>query len=1095
MWPKFLTRPRAASHAARRSARQGQRPDFCRLRLEPLEDRWLPSSYAFTPIADSGANSIFTLGSLNQPGLNDEGTEMFHSALKSGPIGVFTVDRSGALRTIALTGDVASAFPLGGAITDDGTVSLGATLKPGGGQAIFTGNGGPLTRIADTTSPGSLFSSFLSPAAPINNFDTVVLRATLTSTQTTIATERAGEPPRLLYVTGGEFTSLSQPIIQRNGDEVSFEAGLSTSPGAEGVFLGDGVTTTTIATTGGAYSALTGGVTNDKGQVVFIATLMGGRQAVVVGDGRQLTTIAETGSGFNSFFGNATINDSGQVVFAANLPGNASGIFIAQHGEVDEIIGTGDPLFGSTVNPFTTNPFAPRGFNDAGELGFAANLADGRTVLVRADPLKHGVEVTPSEPAPQLVGEPVVWTAAVAEAQPGLVYQFSVGEEGGPMHVVRDYSPSNSFSWTPMQEGVYRIKVSVKDGYDAVTTESDVEIDRVDSQVTGSAPAVTHTANPLVALYSVPPGPEGTVHVEFALLGPNPVWQSTNDLPSEPGKSTNFFVAGMLPDKTYEMRDVFSDGTTSSPLRFPTGNIPTALTFPTFTVVPPTDPGTDLGQGLIYHALPDPVVTDLQGSIVWYFDPRNSGLLTANPFIVSTPQPGGTILGFGSDRYAVPNKLGLLPRNVLREIDLAGDTVRETNIDAVNAQLKAMGHEGIYGFYHEAEHLPDGSTVALGITERTVNIDGTPTDYVGTMVLVLDENWQVKWAWDAFDHLDVNRGPILGEIVDKSDRPVNIVPDQPAVDWLHNNAVSYSPADGNLILSLRTQDWVIKIDYRNGAGDGHVVWRLGQGGDFTVNSTDLNPWFSHQHDAHYIDDNTIILLDNGNTRHASDPTADSRGQVWKLDEKTMTATLVVNIDLGAYASAEGAAQQLSNGDYSFDLGSLGNAPNISAQTVEVRPDGSKAYVLQVGTDEFRIYRIGDMYEGVSDQLAGRRRETSDGGDDSRGRSRGDRPGEAGPDVASRAATRGYSDDFGPAITAALTAPAGQPAAPATLTIAGSTSATSVPQVLVGDTDTSPAFPDPPAVSAAAARDGLFADAGDDLWHVGLGDELTRALSP
>jgi cation transport ATPase len=36
-------------------------------------------------------------------------------------------------------------------------------------------------------------------------------------------------------------------------------------------------------------------------------------------------------------------------------------------------------------------------------------------------------------------------------------------------------------------------------------------------------------------------------------------------------------------------------------------------------------------------------------------------------------------------------------------------------------------------------------------------------------------------------------------------------------------------------------------DYRNGAGDGHVVWRLGQGGDFALNSTDPTAWFSHQH--------------------------------------------------------------------------------------------------------------------------------------------------------------------------------------------------------------------------------------------------------
>ena len=103
--------------------------------------------------------------------------------------------------------------------------------------------------------------------------------------------------------------------------------------------------------------------------------------------------------------------------------------------------------------------------------------------------------------------------------------------------------------------------------------------DVVNSRVTGTDAVITPTANPLVALYSVPPtqpgpGPHGTVHVEFAVASDQPSWQSTNDLPSEPGKSTNFFVAGMLPSTTYEMRDVFSDGATSAPLLFTTGSHP-----------------------------------------------------------------------------------------------------------------------------------------------------------------------------------------------------------------------------------------------------------------------------------------------------------------------------------------------------------------------------------------------------------------------------------------------------------------------------------------------------------------------------------------
>jgi hypothetical protein len=352
--------------------------------------------------------------------------------------------------------------------------------------------------------------------------------------------------------------------------------------------------------------------------------------------------------------------------------------------------------------------------------------------------------------------------------------------------------------------------------------------------------------------------------------------------------------------------------------------------------------------------------------VEWYYDIPTSGLTFSNGGLSLVP--GGTVLLIGVDHDTpLPTS-----RNVLREIDLAGDVVRETNLAAVNAELAATGLDAITSFTHDVERLPNGQTVVLGLVERTVNINGTPIDYIGHMILVLDKNLQVAWAWNAFDHLDVNRGPVLGEIVQPGQPgPTTAVPRLPAVDWLHINAVSWSPTDGNLVVSIRHQDWVIKIDYRNGAGDGHVIWRLGQGGDFTVNATDPNPWFSHQHNAHFIDNNTLILFDNGNTRRASDPNAHSRGQVWTLDEQTMTATLVVNADLGSYAGALGAAERLSNGNYSFTLGTNGPEPiRPPARTVEVNPDGTKVYELRASTPEYRTFRVRTLYEGVDDALAG-----------------------------------------------------------------------------------------------------------------------------
>src|SRR5262249_27815594 len=490
----------------------------------------------------------------------------------------------------------------------------------------------------------------------------------------------------------------------------------------------------------------------------------------------------------------------------------------------------------------------------------------------------------------------------------------------------------------------------------------------VASRVSGSQAVVTPTLNPLVALYSAPPSSAGTVFVQFAVASDHPAWRNTDTRAVEPGKSTNVFIAGMLPNPAYEMRHVFSDGTGSAPLLFTTGTISSTLTFPSFTGQQPPGPGSDLDQDLISHSLPTspmPIVTDLQGRVVWYFDVQQSGLGITS-FGTGTFEPGGTVLGFGRDRYSVRNNA-----DVLREIDLAGNPVRETNLAAVNAQLTALGHEISYGFHHDAQRLPNGDTVVLALTERTIDLNGTPTNYIGDLIVVLDDDLQVAWVWDAFDHLDVNRVPVLGEIVPEGEPgPDSIVPDYPAVSWLHDNAVSLSPTDGNLILSVRHQDWVIKIDYENGEGDGHVIWRLGQDGDFTVNSTDPSPWFSHQHNAHYIDDHTLILFDNGNTRRASDPNAHSRGQVWRLDEQTMTATLLLNADLGNSSDALGAAQRLSNGNFSFTSGFQGQPPNQFGQTIEVLPDGTKSYVLEVNLIEYRSYRIRTLYEGISDALAG-----------------------------------------------------------------------------------------------------------------------------
>src|SRR5262245_49824833 len=73
------------------------------------------------------------------------------------------------------------------------------------------------------------------------------------------------------------------------------------------------------------------------------------------------------------------------------------------------------------------------------------------------------LSLVPNEPAPQLVGEPVLWTATADDCGKDLVYQFSVKAAGDPFRVVHDFSPTNTFTWAPMQEGTYRVRVVAKE--------------------------------------------------------------------------------------------------------------------------------------------------------------------------------------------------------------------------------------------------------------------------------------------------------------------------------------------------------------------------------------------------------------------------------------------------------------------------------------------------------------------------------------------------------------------------------------------------------------------------------------------------------
>jgi hypothetical protein len=583
-------------------------------------------------------------------------------------------------------------------------------------------------------------------------------------------------------------------------------------------------------------------------------------------------------------------------------------------------------------------------------------------------PSLFGLTVTLTATALQVpVGAPIGWNAQIGGANqagstPTLWYRYRVRKLGQDFQMVRDFGPRPDLLWAESgSEGAYEMEVTARN-----LANGDVAVQNVPFQVTPlayRAPVVAATSHPLVFLYSAPICP-GRSTIHLVIQAPNDDLQTTPIQPCETGLTTNIYLAGLQPNTSYQVHhqiltphrfDHGSDVGNGPVMTFRTGSLPPLLAPYTVLKAPPAgSTGILLQSGLFEtaHAI------DLKGNIIWYYQ---SGDIT----YLTRPE-GGLFLGLYEDPTKDPSY------QVLKEFDLVGYTRLETNAARVSEQLQAMHKRRINAFHHEVERLPNGDIMVLAAVEQILtDVQGPgPVDVIGDMIIVFDQNLQVVWTWDAFDHLDTHRLATLNETctpISGTCPPFYLSPQ--ANDWLHGNALHLT-ADGSLLYSSRHQDWVIKIDYNNGSGSGNILWRLGKDGDFTIRSTAPYTWFSHQHFSHFegMDSSLLDLFDNGNVQYAADGSAHSRGQVLRLDERSRVATPILSADLGAYSLALGSAQLLPNGNHHFDVGYINTATGQLSQSLEVDASGNIVYEIQTPTPVYRSFRLSSLYARPSEIL-------------------------------------------------------------------------------------------------------------------------------
>ena len=485
--------------------------------------------------------------------------------------------------------------------------------------------------------------------------------------------------------------------------------------------------------------------------------------------------------------------------------------------------------------------------------------------------------------------------------------------------------------------------------------------------------AVASTHNPQVALYTWTLPFPGTMTVSF---GPDTTYglQTWSQTTTGNGQTVSMFVAGMKGNSTYHMQATagFDGGLTATDTdhTFQTG---APLVQPQLTAT--TTPGMVPQSGVeeltgLTGAATGLSVSDLQGNVLWSY------LLAATAPQVTIQgakllPDGNFLVSFGSgssEAIAGPPSAGV---NVaVREINLAGDIVREISLLDLNSELTEAGYDfQLLTFHHDVTPLPNGHWLVLGNTTRQfTDLTGYPgvTTVLGDVVVDLDTNLEPVWVWNEFDHFDVNR------------HPMNFP------DWTHTNAITYSKDDGNLLVSMRHQNRVVKVDYKDGAGAGDVLWRLGEGGDFTLGGgTDPTDWQYAQHYPSIASAKTsgvfsLVLMDNGNDRAfpagmtcgttGAPPCLYSTVPIFQIDETAKTATIVFHqiAPTSMYSNFGGSADVLANGNVEYDLCGVGGVGGTS-DIFEVTQTSTPVTVWHMSSNSgnmYRGYRIPSLYPGV-----------------------------------------------------------------------------------------------------------------------------------
>jgi arylsulfate sulfotransferase len=373
---------------------------------------------------------------------------------------------------------------------------------------------------------------------------------------------------------------------------------------------------------------------------------------------------------------------------------------------------------------------------------------------------------------------------------------------------------------------------------------------------------------------------------------------------AEPAREHEVAVLGLRADRAYTLQvQITADGQSAAadPLAFRTAPLPEVLPTLRVTRSEPErmEPGLTIFSLFRWeNARADNnfgyfVAVDSAGEVVWYY-------------AIGAPAAALHRLPSGDFQF-----IHGVPPTFIRRIDPLGNTIREFHAVALGDRLRDGAIPvDVDTFHHDFAPQPDDSLLALSTEVRRLERFPLyvgrprrgfgPANVVGDVVAHVMPDGRVAKRWSLLDILDPQRVTWSSHDSFWDQRAYNHI-QEGTKDWSHANTIVRDPSDGGLVLSLRHQDAVVKID----AATSEVKWILGTRANWrgelaqkVLRPTARLEWPFHQHGVKFTPHGTLLMFDNGNLRaippaRPMPPTeAYSRAVEYEIDEDAMSITQV-----------------------------------------------------------------------------------------------------------------------------------------------------------------------------------------------------------